>query len=157
RIASFLGSLVLGSDGYQWLYPKVLVLIGVRLSDQNNLESSGMQRAAFIFVTSALLAVFAPSSRAGEADIAPPPVACSSGIPGGVSCIVSKRDTKDAGEAYARGPKLRDHERLEDAFKQFDLATRLVPQDLKFVTAREMVKSQLVFEHVQRGNALLAV
>lgn len=101
------------------------------------------------------LPVFAGGDDASAAS-APPPVACSSGIPGGVNCIVSKREMKEAREAFARGRKLQDHQRLDEAFTQFNEATRLVPPDLQFLTARELVKAQLVFNHVQRGNVLLA-
>src|SRR4029077_3523066 len=54
-----------------------------------------------------------------------------------------------------RGVKLQDRGQFEDAFTQFDQASRLVPQDRQFLTAREMVKAKLVFSHIERGNALL--
>jgi general secretion pathway protein D len=72
-----------------------------------------------------------------------------------VNCVVSKKETKEAHDAYTRGLKLQEHQRLEEAFQQFDRAVRLVPQDLQFLTARELVKSQIVFHHVERGNVLL--
>src|SRR5262249_25372794 len=53
------------------------------------------------------------------------------------------------------GLKLQERQQLEQAFDAFDEASRLVPQDADFLTAREMVKSRMVFAHVQRGNALL--
>ncbi len=83
------------------------------------------------------------------------PVSCGNGIPGGVNCIVSKKEQKVARNAFARGLKLENQQHLEEAFAQFEEATRLVPQDPQFLTAREMVKAQLVFDHVERGNALL--
>jgi len=86
----------------------------------------------------------------------PPPITCSNGVPGGISCIVSKKDLKEARAAYARGMKLQEHKHLEDAFAQFDDALKLAPQDPQFLTARETVKAQLVFDHVERGNALLS-
>src|SRR5262249_23339581 len=63
---------------------------------------------------------------------------------------------KDAREAFARGLKLNDRHQLEGAFAQFDEAVRLFPQNPQFLTARETVKAQLVFKHVERGNSLLA-
>lgn len=51
--------------------------------------------------------------------------------------------------------KLEERRRLEQAFKQFDEATQLVPQNVQFLAAREMVKAQLVFNHIQHGNMLL--
>ena len=119
-----------------------------------------MQRTALLFLVALLAMTLALPAFAGGDDAsaasAPPPVACSSGIPGGVNCIVSKREMREAREAFARGRKLQDHQRLDEAFTQFNEATRLVPPDLQFLTARELVKAQLVFNHVQRGNVLLA-
>jgi general secretion pathway protein D len=114
-------------------------------------------RTALLFPVALLAMTLAlPALAGGDDPSAPPPVACSSGIPGGVNCIVSKREMKEAREAFARGLKLQDHQRLDEAFSQFNEATRLVPQELRFLTARELVKAQLVFNHVQRGNVLLA-
>ena len=116
-----------------------------------------MRRTAFLIKVALLAVTLALPAFAGNEDpLPPPPVFCSSGIPGGVNCIVSKKEMKEAREAFARGHKLQDHNRLEDAFTQYSEATRLVPQELQFLTAREMVKAQLVFNHVERGNVLLA-
>jgi len=116
-----------------------------------------MRRTAFLFDVAVLAVTLAlPAFAGGDEPSSPAPVACSSGIPGGVNCIVSKKEIKEAREAFARGRKLQDHRRLNEAFTQFNEATRLVPQDLRFLTAREMVKAQLVFDHVERGNVLLA-
>lgn len=116
-----------------------------------------MRRIAFLFHVALLAATLVLPAFAGDDDPAsPPPVACSSGIPGGVNCIVSKKEMKEAREAFARGRKLQEHKRLGEAFTQLNEATRLVPQNLQFLTAREMVKAQLVFNHVERGNVLLA-
>ena len=62
---------------------------------------------------------------------------------------------KEARNAFREGVKLRDHRKLEEAFTQFDTASRLAPQDVQFLTAREQVKAQLVFEHVRQGNLLM--
>ena len=116
-----------------------------------------MRRTALLFQVALLAMTLAsPAFAGGDDPSAPPPVACSSGIPGGVNCIVSKKEMKEARGAFARGRKLQDHQRLDEAITQFNEATRLVPQDLQFLTARELVKAQLVFNHVQRGNVLLA-
>jgi general secretion pathway protein D len=84
-----------------------------------------------------------------------PPVTCASGVPGGISCIVTRKDRKQAEAAYLRGMKLQEHHELNDAYEQFDEATHIVPQDARFLTARELVKGQLVYDHIERGNALL--
>jgi general secretion pathway protein D len=100
------------------------------------------------------LPVFAANNNSEVVD--PPSISCGNGIPGGVRCIPSKKDTKDAHSAYARGLKLEDRNRFEEAFAQFDEASRLAPLDTHFFSAREVAKSQLVFEHTQRGDAFLA-
>ncbi len=84
-----------------------------------------------------------------------PPATCRNGVPGGVSCITTKKDLKDAQDAFKRGVKLHGHQRFEDALAEFDEAVRLVPQNRDYLTARELLKSQMVFSHIQRGNALL--
>ena len=68
---------------------------------------------------------------------------------------MSKKDLKEARYAFHEGVKLQDHQRLEDAFTQFDKAARMAPQNPQFLTARELVKAQLIFGHIQRGNVLL--
>ena len=83
-------------------------------------------------------------------------MSCGNGIPGGVNCIASKKDIKQAHAAYSRGLKLQDAKQLEQAFTEFDKAARLAPRESDFLTARELVKSQLVFGHVQQGNTLLS-
>src|SRR6202451_747114 len=82
-------------------------------------------------------------------------VACSSGTPGAINCVPNKDDLKQARSAYNRGRKLQDQQQLEASLAQFDRAARLVPQDLKFLSARELTKAQLVFQHTERGDALL--
>ncbi len=100
-----------------------------------------------------------PSVQAFAADdgtIDAPIISCGNGIPGGVYCTPSKKDLKEARNAYARGLKLQDHQQLEEALVRFDEALRLVPEDVRFLSAREMAKSQLVFQHTERGDSLLA-
>lgn len=114
-----------------------------------------MRRAFFILLGS-LLAGSAPVFAAADNPASvQAPVSCGNGVPGGVNCIPSRKDLKAAREAFSRGLHLQSHKQWEEAFAQFDEAARLVPQDTQFVTAREMVKAQLVFEHVERGNTLL--
>ena len=84
-----------------------------------------------------------------------PPVSCANGLVGGVNCIPTRKDLKGSREAFDRGVKLHNHQRLEEAFAQFDEAVRLNPQSAQYLTAREALKAQLVFGHIQRGNQLL--
>src|SRR5271165_3025303 len=105
----------------------------------------------------AVLATTCPDLFA-EADLGPadPIISCGNGVPGGINCIPTKQDLKEAHKSYAQGLKLEKAQRLEEAFARFDEASRLAPRDLQIFSAREMVKSQLVFQHTQRGDALLA-
>jgi general secretion pathway protein D len=84
-----------------------------------------------------------------------PPISCNNGLLGGINCIVTKQDLKSAHEAYEKGLKLQKHQDFQQAFEQFDKASRLAPRDMQFLTAREVVKAKLVFDHVEHGNALL--
>ena len=97
-----------------------------------------------------------PSFAGSDSSDSSPPILCADGVPGSVNCAPSKKDLKEAAAAYARGVKLNDHKHLEEAFAQFEQASRLVPQEVKFLTAREMAKAQLVFQHTERGDAFLA-
>src|SRR5208282_6318556 len=117
-----------------------------------------MQRS-WIMVTVCLLAAMPaiPAFAADDATVDAPIISCGNGIPGGVYCAPTKKDLKEARNAYARGLKLQAQNRLEEAFTQFDEASRLEPQELAFLSAEELTKSQLVFQHTERGDSLLAL
>ncbi|MFZ0860510.1 MAG: type II and III secretion system protein [Candidatus Sulfotelmatobacter sp.] len=114
-----------------------------------------MRRKTFIIAAGILAATLGSAAFAGDDPSSAPPVSCGNGIPGGVNCLVSKKELKEARYAFHEGVKLHEHQRLEEAFARFDKATRLAPQNMQFLTAREVVKAQLVFARVQRGNLLL--
>jgi hypothetical protein len=97
-----------------------------------------------------------PAFAGNDSTVDAPTISCGNGVPGGVNCIPSKKDLKEARNAYAHGLKLQDHRHLEEAFARFDEASRLVPQDILFLSAREVTKAQLVFQHTERGDAFLA-
>ena len=78
---------------------------------------------------------------------------CPEGSPGAISCNPSKKEIKEAGQAFAKGLKLQREKRQDEAFGEFETAARLAPKDVEYVTARELTRQQLVFDHVQRGNA----
>ena len=107
------------------------------------------------FILAAVLAATSTLSLAAE-DSALAPVTCRNGVPGGVNCFTSKKDLKDAQEAFKRGIKLHGRQRFEEALAQFDEAAQLAPQNLSYLDARETLKAKLVFDHVQRGNRLLS-
>jgi general secretion pathway protein D len=115
-------------------------------------------RSAWSILAVGLLATMpvVPAFAANEPPVDAPIISCGNGIPGGVYCAPSKKDLKQARTAYERGLKLQDHQQMEEAFAQFDQALRLVPEDARFLSAREMTKSQLVFQHTEHGDSLLA-
>src|SRR5438477_12618478 len=112
-----------------------------------------MRRTAFIIAVGFLAAALVRPAFAANDD--PPLISCGSGIPGGVNCILSKKELKEARSSFEKGVKLQEHRQLEEAFARFDEATRISPQNVQYLTAREVVKSQLVFNHIERGNALM--
>jgi hypothetical protein len=87
-----------------------------------------MQRA-WIIAAVCLLAAMpgVPAFAADDAANEPPIISCGNGIPGGVYCAPSKKDLKEANNAYARGLKFQGQDRLDEAFAQFDQASRLAP------------------------------
>jgi len=82
-----------------------------------------------------------------------PLLPCAQGSPQAVSCDPSKRELKEANQAFTQGLRLQREKRLDQAFDQFDRAAQLAPKDTYYVTAREMTRQQIVFDHLQRGNA----
>jgi general secretion pathway protein D len=70
------------------------------------------------------------------------------------NCEPSRQDIKKAAAAFDKGVKLRD-KNLDEAFKQFERAAELSPRDVNYVTAREVVRQQLVLQHLERGNSSL--
>jgi len=68
------------------------------------------------------------------------------------ACNPSKADLKKSKAAFSRALKLQKAERFDEAFEEFDTAARLVPKNVEYVTALAMVRQQLVFNHLQRGN-----
>jgi len=113
-----------------------------------------MGRVEFILTIVVLAIVSAIPSAAGDDTLAR--VSCGNGVPGGVNCLVTKQEKKQARQAFERGRKLEAENHIEEAYKQFDEAARLSPQTLQYLSARELVKARLVFDHIESGNALLA-
>src|ERR1700678_989622 len=112
--------------------------------------------AAFILSVGFLTAGFSiPTVAAADDPTAPALVSCGNGIPGGVNCVRSRKDEKEARSAYSLGLKLEKQQHFNAAFEQFDRAVRLDPRNAKFFEARELAKAGLVYEHVERGNLLL--
>jgi type II secretory pathway component GspD/PulD (secretin) len=102
-----------------------------------------------------LVAMLQVAATAADRPEAAPASLCGSASAGLLVCHAPKKDLKEAKEAFARGVKLRDAQKLAEALSKFEDASRLIPQNVDYVTAREMTRQQLVFEHVERGNRQL--
>jgi general secretion pathway protein D len=71
------------------------------------------------------------------------------------ACGASKRDLKQARRRFEAGLKFRKAGRIQQAYDAVSDAARLVPNDIEYVTAREVLRQQLVMTHLQSGNSLL--
>ena len=71
------------------------------------------------------------------------------------TCGVSKQEVKQGQRNFDRGLKLQKAGKSAEAFDAFDAAARVVPRNLEYATAREIVRQQMVYDHVQKGNSLL--
>jgi len=68
------------------------------------------------------------------------------------ACNPSTADLKKSKIAFSKGLKLQKAERFDEAYEEFDTAARLVPRNVEYVTTLAMVRQQLVFNHLERGN-----
>jgi general secretion pathway protein D len=72
--------------------------------------------------------------------------------PATAACNPSKSDRKQARAAFSRALKLEKTKQFDEAYKEFDTAARLVPNNVSYLTALAMTREELIFNHVQRGN-----
>jgi hypothetical protein len=119
-----------------------------------------MFNSRWIFLVSLLLSSAIPL-WAHDERIPPAAASCDEGVAAGTKgspCKkqLPKKQIEEARSAYTRGLKLEERTEYGEALAEFDRASRLIPADSKFLAAREMAKSQLVFQHTQRGDALLS-
>src|SRR6266852_7294850 len=68
-------------------------------------------------------------------------------------CHGPAKDLKAARKAFAHGIQLQKSQNLEQAFYEFEEAARLVPQNVEYLTAREMTRQHLAGIHLERGNS----
>src|SRR5436305_1084920 len=116
-----------------------------------------MRRTIFIAAIACMASAVTSSGFAADNAVLAPPISCSNGVIGAVSCTPNKKELKQARDAFNRGVKLQERQQLAEAFHQFDKALQLMPQNPQFLTARELAKAQLVYRHVERGNAFLSL
>jgi len=79
------------------------------------------------------------------------PALCSNSG-GAPVCHGPANDLKAARQAFARGLKLEKSRNLDQAFYEFEEASRLVPQNVEYLTARELTRQHLAGMHLERGN-----
>ena len=82
---------------------------------------------------------------------AAPPLCSNSG--GAPACHGPVKDLKAARQAFARALKLEKSHNLDQAFYEFEEAARLVPQNVEYLTAREITRQHLAGLHLERGNS----
>ena len=105
------------------------------------------------FVSILAVALFAVSGWAADNPAAGVPILpCGQGAANGPNCAPSKRDLKDARNAYQRGLKLAKEHYLDEAVAEFETASKLAPKNVDYVTARELGRQDLVSQHLQKGN-----
>src|SRR5579864_1772246 len=104
----------------------------------------GWFTVAMVAVAAAALAADKPQSIA----VLPCPQPAASDP----ACNPSQADLKKSQVAFARALKLQKAERFDEAYEEFDAAARLVPKNLEYITALAMVRQQLVYDHLKRGN-----
>jgi general secretion pathway protein D len=89
----------------------------------------------------------------------PAPSQCTNAS-GASACEVSKKDLKTARKAFERGLKLETSElpsgqnlqNLNQAFYEFEAASRLVPENLDYLSAQEVARQRLAGMHLELGN-----
>lgn len=72
--------------------------------------------------------------------------------PAPVFVPASSKERKAAHRAFERGLRAQQSQKLDEAFSEFEEAARLSPQDVKYITAREMTRQTLASTHLERGN-----
>jgi len=70
------------------------------------------------------------------------------------ACSPSRNVEKQAKAAFERAVKMQGKD-LDQAYELFSRAADLVPRNVNYLTAREVVRQQLVTRHMEQGNAAL--
>lgn len=70
-------------------------------------------------------------------------------------CGVSKEDLKKARRAFERGNRLKATD-LQQALDAFEEAVQLVPRSPEYATAREIVRQQLIYDHLRVATRALS-
>jgi type II secretory pathway component GspD/PulD (secretin) len=100
------------------------------------------------FVVACLLASAALSAQQAPPLLPCPPAASEA------QCNPTKKEMKEARQAFSRGLKLQKTY-PDKAYEQFQHANDLVPRNVEYMTALEVARQQLVYNHIERGNSAL--
>src|SRR6266404_7152671 len=101
----------------------------------------------------AAILAFAGQGLCADQQKLPTLLPCPSGVDE-AHCNPPRHDLKEAKAAFNRGLKLQQSA-PDQAYKEFDHASQLVPRNVEYVTSRELARQQLVSSHLQRGNSEL--
>ena len=100
-----------------------------------------------------VLALMLASALARAQDTSTTPVSAAHCAKEQQGCVeVSKEDQKRAKKVFENGLKLQREHRNQKAFEAFEEADRLVPRDTNYSTAKEILKQQIITEHIRTGN-----
>jgi len=102
----------------------------------------------------------AMAGMAGSSFSADPPrnlpvFPCAQGVSGQPSCTPSKKELKAASSAFSKALKLQKANRSDEALDGFETAARLAPANIDYVTARQLVRQQMVAGYLKKGNEAL--
>ena len=95
------------------------------------------------------------SLSAAAAEVKPPALSDCDRLHTAQACDVSPAEFKQARQDFQHGLRFRKSNDLQQAFDAFDSAAKTVPSDFEYLTAREVVRQQLVMKHVETGNSLM--
>ena len=118
-----------------------------------NLLSSRLESIFMRCAPIAAVLVFATSLLAADQPTGISILPCSQQADTAQGCNPSKQDLKDAKNAFSQGVKAQKADHLDQAYQHFKHAAELNPRNLNYVTARELVREQLVYQHLKDGNA----
>ena len=102
------------------------------------------------WLAAAICLFFAGGCFAAETPSGASPLCSNS--QGAPKCHGPAKDLKAARQAFAHGLQLQKSQNLDEAFYEFEEAARLVPQNVEYLTAREMTRQHLAGLHLERGN-----
>lgn len=113
-----------------------------------------MSRCASLsrFALALILALTAAVCFAADTSQGAVLVPCPENAPGGAACQPTKSALKEAKADFDKALRLQKGQQLDEAFPKFESAARLAPKNAQYITAREMARQQLVFNHIERGN-----